>query len=68
MLTDNTELHAGVAALSGSSDFGPGSDDDFTDIEVTAGGQYLFTENLGVGADLTISGGNVANFYVRYSF
>ena len=69
MLTDNLELNGGFRASNGDVD---GFDIDL--VQVYAGGQYLFTDNVGVGVDLEIGssdfgfGGNTANMYVRWSF
>ena len=68
MWTDNLELNAFVSTVDASVD-GCGSCDS-TSVVVQAGGQYLFTDNLGVGVDVANGGGSgsVANFYVRYGF
>jgi hypothetical protein len=68
MWTDALELSAGVSAVNGSVSGCNACDS--TDIEVNAGGQYLFTDNIGVGVDVINGGnnGNVANFYARFSF
>ncbi|MEE4184613.1 MAG: hypothetical protein V2J12_02465 [Gammaproteobacteria bacterium] len=76
MFTDNLELNAFVETSSGDIDFGGGSSEDFTEVRATFGGQYFFTENVGVGVDVSVGGnsstaavlGNSANFYARYSF
>jgi hypothetical protein len=71
MWTERLELNAFVGVRSG--DFGPkgGASWDFTEVIVQAGGQYLFTDNIGVGVDLLNGGslsGNTANFYARFNF
>lgn len=67
MVTEKFELSGSVWSLSGDVDDNFGSDD-FTDIVVTAGGQYYFTDNVGLGVDVNVGDGNSANWYVRYTF
>jgi opacity protein-like surface antigen len=77
MVTDRFELNAFLATQIGSSDFG-GSDDDFTNLAPSVGGQYFFTDNVSV--NLSYSWNDVqslvvqsltadtARFGVRWSF
>ena len=64
MFTDNVELNALLQSDFGDIDGGG----DITSINASLGGQYLFTDNVGVGVDVSIGDGNAANFYVRWSF
>jgi hypothetical protein len=66
MWTENFELNAGVSAIDLDTD----NLGDSTTILVQAGGQYLFTDNVGVGVDVYNGSGtgNLANFYVRWNF
>jgi len=72
-LTDNMEVWGFINSRSGSIDMGSSPSMDFTDVGVSAGGQYFFTENVSVGADVFLNGvsaadADIANFFVRYSF
>ena len=64
MWTDALEVNAGVEVVSGDWDIGG----DFTDIIVTVGGNYAFTDNIVVGAEVANGDGNTANFFARYQF
>lgn len=68
MWTENLEINAAVSVVDASVD--GCSSCDSTSIVVGAGGQYLFTDNVGVGVDVANggTGGNTANFYVRWNF
>jgi len=70
MWTDALELNAGVDILSGDVGSAGFSKSDNTTVLVRAGGQYLFTDGVGVGVDVSNSNatGNLANFYLRWSF
>jgi hypothetical protein len=49
---------------------GSGSASDFTEIQVTAGGQYHVTDTVGLGIDVNVNGAtaDTATFYVRWNF
>jgi len=68
MWTDALELNAGVWVLSGDVE-GSG---DVTEVVVRVGGNYAFTDNIVVGAEISNGGllqqGNLANFFARYQF
>ena len=71
-VTENVELHSTVWAISGDEDSGSSSSD-FTDIQVVAGGQYMFTENIGLTIDYIINNSlfddaDSASFGVRWTF
>lgn len=53
-----------------SGDMGSGSASDFTEIQVTAGGQYHVTDTVGLGIDVNVNGAtaDTATFYVRWNF
>ena len=77
MVTDQFELNAFLATQIGSSDFGS-SDDDFTNLAPSVGGQYFFTDNISVNVNYTWNDvqslavgsltGDTARFGVRWSF
>jgi hypothetical protein len=81
MFTEKLELNATVETISGDIEdasfagIGGAGSADFTEVKAKVGGQYMFTENVGVGVDVTLGTvntdsllGNTANFYARYSF
>jgi hypothetical protein len=71
MIADNLEVNGFVTSISGDEKVWSGSEfgsSDFTEIEVTVGGQYFFTDNIGLGVDVNVGDGDSANFYARYSF
>lgn len=68
MWTDALELNAGIEVLSGDVE-GAG---DVTEVVVSVGGNYAFTDNVVVGVELSNGGlvqeGNLANFFARWQF
>ena len=66
MLADNVDVWGLISSTTGDASFS-GSDEDFTDLGLSIGGQYLFTDTLGVGVDYNESQ-QKANFFIRGSF
>jgi len=68
MWTDQLEVNGGAEVVSGDAG---GSNSDFTNVIVSVGGVYSFTDNVAVSMDVAnggIVGGNAARFGVRWNF